>query len=480
MKKLLTSALCILTVGQANAQSLEDRVEALEFQSYENFFKVSGSLEMRFDNASREINKGYRTYTDVSAYADAFGQVAAIDPGQLGAFAAAGCGESVTVGAAPVKKAGCVDHEAGDSSSNSYARLFFNLDMESNPTDKLSFYGRLSMAKYLTTVSSTGSTDGSFSDFSAGATASDSSVWVERAFANYAISDTLTFTFGRMPTIDGAPTHHHTNEPMKGNYPILAFSAIFDGMALTKTYGKHTFRGIYSPFSTPNYNDTFTAQTDADGNEVNRTEDVYTAMYEYRSKVDFARQIHVIGMYSQFDNMPIAGESNNLKLGVQRATVYAEASDIGNSGLDIAVHGMTSKTKSEGSLVPASLGIGTLGWLSDEESSEKDGVAYGILAKYNFNSGFMKGSSLGAEYFHGDKDAFLYDSGNVDPVSMYTTYGNAYRVFYTKDLAGGLKWNLQYLNQQQDYHYPVNGLIGARTEIDNKVSFVSTSFIANF
>ena len=49
MKKIAIAGISALMMTQGHAQSLEERVEALEYQSYENFFKVRGSLEMRFD-----------------------------------------------------------------------------------------------------------------------------------------------------------------------------------------------------------------------------------------------------------------------------------------------------------------------------------------------------------------------------------------------------------------------------------------------
>lgn len=444
MKKIAVASLAVLAMGQTHAQTLEERIEALEYQSYENFFKMSGQMEMRYDYVNRDNKQDY-TIIDTAK------------------------GSAKTI-------------EEGTDSSK-FARMYLNLDMESRPSDRLTFYGRLSMAKYLGEISSQGSdpNSGVFTDLSAGANASDSSVWVERAFANYAISDSLTFTFGRLPTIDGAPMHHHRNQPMAGSYPILAFSAIFDGMALTKTHGNHTFRAIYTPFSTPNYGDSISRNNNSSGDKLERTTDNYALMYEYQKDVSWARNVHVIAMHNMVNKMPLyldlnadGNTNSDLELTLNRTSLYAEALDVAGSGFDVAVHGMVSSTKSEG-------GAGTLGgWLTADDSDTNTGSAYGALVKYNFKNGFMKNSALGVEHFVGNRGAFLYDSANVDPVSMYTTYGNATRVFYAKDFEGGLKWTAQYMRQQQDYTYQAYGIIGEEVETDRQIDFVSTSFIVNF
>lgn len=473
MKKLLTTTtMSMLVVAGAQAQTLEERVEALEYKSYENFLKVSGELEMRFDSVNRNNKKAYTAITNATTYGTALQTAGSTNSV---AFQQADCGE---VYAGTSKKEGCVTYGEDQKDNATYARMFMNLNIESNPSNRLTFYGRLSMAKYLSEISATGTrpNEAAFSDLSAGANADRSDLWVERAFANYKMNDTTTLTFGRLPTIDGAPLHHHRNQPMTGNYPILAFSASFDGVAVTKNFGNaHTARVIYSPFSTPNYNDSITKQTNSDGDRVPRLADAFAAMYEYNTQVSFARKLHVIAMHNSIGSMPIAG--TNLTLGLQRTSFYAELLGIAGSNFSVAVHGMSSTTKSDGTVIGLT---GSGGWLTTEDEDTNTGSASGALVKYNFNSGFMKNSALGVEFFTGSKGAFLYDSANNDPVSMYTTYGSAYRVFYAKDFEGGLKWVAQYMNQQQDYTYAYVGLIGDEQGIDRNTSFVSTSLIANF
>ena len=59
MKKIfLISIFCLPSMGLF-AQSIEERVEALEFASYEQTTKVGGRLEYRFDSYTREIKESY-------------------------------------------------------------------------------------------------------------------------------------------------------------------------------------------------------------------------------------------------------------------------------------------------------------------------------------------------------------------------------------------------------------------------------------
>lgn len=477
MKKLLTTTtMSMLVVAGAQAQTLEERVEALEYKSYENFLKVSGELEMRFDSVNRNNKEGYTYITDATTYGTDLATANASSA--IGTFLGTACGDDWRSSTTDNSKDGCVTLGDDQKDNATYARMFMNLNIESNPSNRLTFYGRLSMAKYLSEISSTGNrpNEAAFSDLSAGANADRANLWVERAFANYKMNDTTTLTFGRLPTIDGAPLHHHRNQPMTGSYPIMAFSASFDGIAVTKNIGQsHVARVIYSPFSTPNYSDSISKQTNSDGDRVPRLADAFAAMYEYNTQVSFARKLHVIAMHNSIGSMPIAG--TNLTLGLQRTAFYAELLGIAGSNFSVAVHGMSSTTQSDGSVIGLT---GSGGWLTTEDDDKNTGSASGALVKYNFDSGFMKGSSLGVEFFTGSKGAFLYDPANNDPVSMYTTYGSAYRVFYAKDFEGGLKWIAQYMNQQQDYTYAYVGLIGDEIEIDRNTSFVSTSLIANF
>lgn len=436
MKKLLALGMgTVFAASGAFAQTLEERVEALEFQSYEKFFNWSGQLEMRWDAINRDNKDSYTIVTATS-------------PSITTNTVAADQKDSATLG-----------------------KLMARIDFDSKPSDKLTVFGRLSSGKYMSVLSSTGNRPSSsgFNDLSNGASFDDKgSVWLERAFANYSTSENGTFTFGRMPTIYGGPKHLQTNEPMAGNYPIVAFAGIFDGMAYTHSLGSgHTFRAIYAPFQTINFNDTIGAMYSGD-EKIESKIDTYTLMYEYENKISFARKMHVIAQYFNFDDMPLAGTP--LKLGLSRSSVYSEFHGLFGSKFDFALAYMATETRSEGKIT----GLG--GWMTTEDKDTLTGGSTTALIRYSFTDK----TKFGVLYTQNDKETFAYDSASQDPSSPYANYGTSYRVFGSHDFDGGLKFAASYTMMQTDYLYSYVNKIGTQQEVDRKTDYFTLKLIANF
>src|SRR5690606_17463549 len=114
-----------------------------------------------------------------------------------------------------------------------------------------------------------------FASGSEGQMPTDSSaLFLERAFMNYSITDSLVFTMGRLPTIDGPNKHIALNQQLMGNYPTLAYSAILDGFGLTKSYNLEDSRvlrlkAIYTPGQSIDNNGPSSKLTDGLGREIN-------------------------------------------------------------------------------------------------------------------------------------------------------------------------------------------------------------------
>ncbi|MFT6631386.1 MAG: hypothetical protein ACJAS4_001335 [Bacteriovoracaceae bacterium] len=440
MKKLLILGMSSMFAFSAAAQTLEERVEALEYAGYENYTKVGGRLEYRFDSYTREIKDDY---TVVNTNTNS--------------------GEARSTG----KQA------AG------YQRVFLNLNISSIPSDKLSFYGKLSMAKYVNHFNTDGGTspeDSAFNDLSRGISASSSSLFVERAFANYAFSKNLTLTFGRLPTSHGAPRQFSSNEAKKGNYPVLSFGGNWDGMALS--YGLesgHAFKLVYTPVSSVPFNgQMLDGLSDSSGDKVDVNSPAYALIYEF-DKANFAgsRNFYFTATYFTVKDMPTLPSStgSNLYLSLDRTSFYSEFSGIKGSNFDVYLHGVSTVTKSKGGLT----GVG--GWLtSSTDSDTKNGTAMGFGAKYSLNSKIK----LGLEYFTGSEDAFLYDSANQDAASIYTTYGNAQHLFYSHSFEGGLDIVLGHIIRNSDTTRKAFNLIGASSDIDNIETNTYAKFISKF
>jgi hypothetical protein len=439
MKKLFILALGALMATSATAETLEERVEALEFQGYENYTKVTGRLEYRFDSYSREINDSYSLFNVDTSSAEA---------------------------------------RSEGKSGVGYQRVFLNLNVESKPSDKLSFYGKLSMAKFVNHFNNDGGTapeDSSFNDLSRGSAASSSDIFVERAFANYSVTKDLTFTFGRLPTSHGAPRHFSSNEARRGNYPILSFGGNWDGMALSYDVAKgQSVKLVYTPIQSIPFKTSATdGVNNSKGDAVDTTVPAYALLYEFeRDQFAGARNFYFIASYFSMDDMPtLPGAGSDLTLTLRRTSFYTELSGIANSKFDLGFHAVSTETKSEGGIT----GIG--GWLTDSTDSDTTtGVAYGVQTRYSVKPNIK----IGLEYFHGGEDAFLYDSANQHVASVYTTYGDAYHGFYSHDLDGGLKVIVGYIHRQVDNTRKVFNLIGETLETDNVETNTYAKFIAKF
>jgi hypothetical protein len=433
MKKLFVLGMSsMMAVSAASAQTLEERVEALEFANYERFFNWSGQLEMRWDAVNREVKTSYNGF----------------DGGFNSKTTNAGK-DSATLG-----------------------KLYAKIDFDSKPSDKLSVYGRLATGKFMSVLSSDGTrpTAGGFNDLSNGASADDkASIWLERAFANYRVTENGTFTFGRMPTIYGGPKHLQTNEPMAGNYPLVAFAGIFDGMAYTHGLGNgHTLRAVYAPFQTIEFADTIAAQYKND-EKIESKIDTWTLMYEFEKKVSFARKMHVIAQYFTFKDMPLADQE--LKLDLDRTSIYTEFLGLAGSKFDVVLAYMTTVTKSTNGIT----GVG--GWMTAETDSDKvTGGSTTALVRYAISDK----TKVGVLYVTNDKETFAYDAASQDPVSPYANYGTATRIFTSHDFDGGLKATLAYTQLQTDYVYKYANKIGAADEVDNKTNYLTLKLIASF
>ncbi len=197
MKKLLLLGMSSAFAFSAWAQTLEERVEALEYAGYEDIFRFSGQLELMYATSTEE------------------------------------------------------DNEDDTQGSGQAWRSWLKLDMEAKPSDKMTFYGRLSMAKFVNRMSNY--TDGTLGDIDGqldeGQNPKGSEVFIERAFVNYQASDKLVFTMGRMPTANGSPYHLTRNESSGGAYPLLSYNAFFDGGAVSyNLMDSLSVKFIYTPF----------------------------------------------------------------------------------------------------------------------------------------------------------------------------------------------------------------------------------------
>lgn len=461
-KVLMTAAFASMAFGQ----SLEERVEALEYAGYENWFKFSGNLEYRFDNVTRKSNIGYTSI--------------GFD------------GSSVT-------------RSAGDEETTAHHRLFSELDIEAKPSEKLTFYARLAMTKYFNTLNKGGgdyADEGAFNELSEGAQAGSSRLFMERAFVNYNFSKTLTLSVGRLPTIDGAPKHMAQARTMMGNYPNLAFAGIFDGLAMT--YSKNIgatnikLRGIYTPFNQRNVGNVNDKLRDGSGgtsgNKVDENTDVYSFMLEAdRENLSWVRRIHFIYQYLYFNGLyALSGgttvgsnppadttvdfvtSSSSATLGLERHVLNLEMYGLFNTGLNFGISYFTGNTKGEGVYNSSALG-GNFGTWYGTSNVDRDGDAMIINLSYKFSE-FANGATFGAEYLDSDDDAFLYDSASFNRVSFYTIRGgDGKHLYWVQPVDRNFNVRLGWQQANNKKRNQLGGYIGPEQNIDDETTAFYTS-----
>ncbi|WP_419168186.1 DUF3373 family protein [Halobacteriovorax sp.] len=436
MKKSII-ALAVLS-STAYGASLEDRVEDLEFARDLNTWSFSGELESRYDYFNEE-DKSTDSHYNEDQYS-----------------------------------------------------LWARLDIHSKRSDRLDFYGRLSMSKYFNDFTKRVNADSSIAAAGgAGRNKDGAALYVERAFINYKINNQFTFSIGRLPTIEGPSFHLQKGTARSGSYPQLAYGAQLDGMALT--YGTKLFggsmavRAIYTPLNQRALGGSGQSGfNDSDGVQVSSTEDMYSVMVDYEKlNLGWADRFNFIGQYVGFNDFFFDATSNvttgappspttdaaisNLYFDYNAFVVYLEANGVAGTGLDL---GFTYKHTS----VDSRGGITSVGGIfTDGSDGKNDGNVFMLDARYSFGK-----FKLGYEFLQADEYAFTVGLSDVDAIGFYQTPDSTgHHVYGSYDFDSDLRLILGYMMQQVDTSYTQN-VVGAGTDTDTKVDAGYARLIANF
>ena len=474
---IATSAFAVST------KELDQRVETLEYASYENWWNFSGRLEYRFDNLETEHKKGYSFLS--------------FD------------GNAKT-------------RTAGEKHEVKRHRLFTELDMKAAPSDKLTFFGRISMTKDMNTMNKGGgnyTSEGAFNELGEGVQQDSSALFLERAFVNYSLTKNLVFSVGRLPTIEGAPAHFQEGRAPMGGYPLLAFGGIFDGLAMTYNNNfmgvDYTVRGIYTPFNQRDIGFSNQKLTDSNGMEIDESVDVYSLMLEaQKTNLSWAKKVHFTYQYLKFDGLSALSKQvvsgyntaagadlvnifdGNIGLDLERHVINLEAYGIANTGLNLGFSYLKGTSTGTGNLTLA-CGIASNGSTTGQAScpgvsnpislgtwggaapNEKKGDAW--IANVSYTMSFLKNATAGIELGNFDKDAFVYDSGSKNLVGAYTASGGDSKHFYwVQPIDNNFTVKLGYQEATRKNTNYLGGFIGTESEIEDVKKAYYTSFQFNF
>lgn len=438
MKKLLLLGMSSAFAFSASAQTLEERVEALEYAGYEDIFRFSGQLELMYATSSEE------------------------------------------------------DNENDTKASGQAWRSWLKLDMEAKPSDKMTFYGRLSMAKFVNRMSNY--TDGTLGDVDGqldeGQNPKGSEVFIERAFVNYQASDKLVFTMGRMPTANGSPYHLTRNESSGGAYPLLSYNAFFDGGAVSyNLMDSLSVKFIYTPFQffMPTNATTGQQTTTTSGDTVETPSDIYSVMLDYdKEGFSFARRFKATFQYLRasrlaFDIDDTDGSGNatqtDMTVDISRVVLNTEFYGLFGSDIDLAVQAMTIASKTNNKLVrQVGAGVTNDFYFLSDDGSEVTGQTFIMTARYNINNS----NKVGLEYTTSTEGVFSSDVVSKTPIEFYGLPGHGYHVFYNRAFEGGLNMIVGAYQTQRDYEAPLADTFGERDDADVTTTSIYTNFIANF
>ena len=377
-----------------------------------------------------------------------------------------------------------------DSETFLVHRMRFRLNMEANPTPKLSFYARISGSKLMSRFTRAG-TDypvGIFNEEQWGRNFRGSALHFERAFFNYKLHDKLTLSVGRLPTIEGGPEHLTYGSSPLGTYPLLAYGSVMDGYALTTGFGDVTIRGIYHPLMTLHFgdeNDTLTKTKSKIANypDVN---DIYVGMIDYsKRRLGFARSLNFVLQYLTFKDSAISdapgasGTYSSLKMGYDSSVLYAELTGIAKTGLNLALTYHATTLYSDGNLIaldPAVVEAGVraggvtnqaaidaavagaiaaapvMGFLTDKTSGKTSGSAQQVVISYKIPSSALKRPTVGLELFSSDQNYMYFDFASLNLPNMHAVRGGkSMHLFYVQPLDTNLKLRIGMITKERVY-----------------------------
>lgn len=447
MKKLLALGMGSLALAAGvNAQTLEERVEALEFASYEDIFRFSGQIETRYDSITTEIK----------------------DEGS------------------PLTTADDVD----DTFHGQFWRNWLRLNMEAKASDRLTFYGRLAAAYYQNRQSSYGGlTIGSSLGEGSSATNAGSEAYFERFFVNYKMTDSTTLTFGRMPTANGTPYHMERNEGMGGAYPFYGYNSLLDGIAISHSFmNNFSAKLVYTPFTFRNEGSstskTYAKAEDGTGQEIDILSDVFAVILDYnKSNTSYARAANFTLFYLNLDEETSFaltenggsenGKQTDLRLGLERFVFAAELNGVAGSKFDFGLQVMQETTKSDGLL---NLAASTeVGYLTNEDGDKNTDTQMMLTLRYAVTDA----TKVGVQYAQAGEHSFVNAGVTRHPVNFYKTPGKGYHLFVNHAFEGGLNATVGYIAHEQDYD-ATSAIFGEPREVDNKRQNVYTALTANF
>lgn len=329
--------------------------------------------------------------------------------------------------------------------NNNILTTKLRLNMESKVNAKTKFTGRLAMYKGWSDSVNQNLTDPAQGRKPIG----NSSIYVERAYVDYSVTNSLIVTLGRQPSSDGPGMTLIENTKRKSTYPALLFDGAADGAVLTykampKSAMNPTFRVAYGKGYQKSENfSPYTASS-----ETIDDLDVYGAFYEMSLPFKAMGENLLVLSYVHATNFighpQYTATPNNKNLGdMDLAGIYFENNKAFGTNLNYFLSYGYNNPNSNGNTV----NFGAMTHNQNVALIKDSGYAVQVGARYDFDSGIK----LGYEFNHGSKYWYSFTNGSADLLNKLATRGNVNEVYamYQMDINQFIK--VGYEDIEYDY-----------------------------
>ncbi|MFZ3230389.1 MAG: DUF3373 family protein [Pseudobdellovibrio sp.] len=447
--KLSVVLACLLgaspVIAQTKALSLEDRVAELEASQSLNMFTFGGFLGTRYDDVNVK---------QTTPAATAF------------------------------------------EGHTQHWRLTGGINANANVSNKIKFYSTSAISKNFNSWNSqtagAGTSATILSDPTDSRAEKGSQIYLEKIYADYKLTDSLVFSFGRLPTMDGPPSEMALGNARMGTYPSVGYNAPFDGFALSYNMPMEkqnlAFRVLYTPFT---YYTTTVGKlagnapeglgnVTINGTKINSETAFGAAMVEYGiDGTAVANKINVMLFAYQTGNLPIdgsqlsvgAGGSGLVEFKVGGQVLTTNFSGIAGSDFDLSLTYFQSKVDNSGDINVTGLGH-IYGFGAVVQGDSLSGSTKLISARYKLGNTF-----IGAEYLDGGKSVFNYDPATEVINGFYSTTGTGSHAYVTHKLTPELALRLGYM--KQDYK-STPFTFGASSDTDRTIATIYSSLRLDF
>jgi hypothetical protein len=412
MKNILPLSLLTIvgTMAMAAENDLEKRVEALEYQSYENTLSWSGFFETRYDQVTFKPDAGEKTKMNLS-------------------------------------------------------RNLAGIDFKAKPLPNVSVFGRF---MYSSVYNNFGPKTGTASNL--GRPYEGNEVRVERLFLNYGVIEGLTLSVGRLPTLDGPPHHLYDGLSRQGSYLRQVYSSSLDGYALTYNIPLNSksqtlaARLVYTPLSeitvansatgagvfneTPIYGQNPTTGASFPTGAVHSsTVPITSWMLDYSwDNPGFAQNVTAIYQGFKLTNFKVPFWSFDFEIN----SLYLEVKDIASLGLTFYESYTKTKLTNNGGVLDPTSGV-TTGFGAYEKDAVLNGSVNITGLTYTLPVAAMKNPLIGYEMYSADKNSVQFESANRDPIGFYVQRGKGSHIFYTQPVNANIKLRLGLMDSKPEY-----------------------------